>query len=166
MQRKKILLGVAAIGLLVVSLAVLRLAWMDGGDSIGSSVAYAQQDGKQYNPGQGEPNQQNRPGTTKAGGATTKAGGTTAKAGGGTSGPKTDPTPPPPAPPPPPPSPTPPPPRPSPPPPPPSPPPTPANQGGTLFEAGGSDYGPVPVMPNGSCPAEFPVRKSKGCYGE
>jgi len=36
---------------------------------------------------------------------------------------------------------------------------------GTLMYAGGPNTGPVPVMPNGSCPQEFPERRSNACYG-
>ncbi len=53
--------------------------------------------------------------------------------------------------------------RPSPPPPPPPRPPNP--NPGTLMEAGGSAEGPLPKMPGGGCPEEFPVEKEKGCYG-
>ena len=45
----------------------------------------------------------------------------------------------------------------------PSPPPSP--NPGMLMEAGGSDEGPMPKMPGGGCPKEFPVEKDKGCYG-
>jgi hypothetical protein len=34
---------------------------------------------------------------------------------------------------------------------------------GTLLEAGGPQKGPVPPMPDGSCPAEFPVRNGRVC---
>lgn len=44
----------------------------------------------------------------------------------------------------------------------PNPPPTPAPA--PPFKAGGTQSGPVPLMPNGSCPKEFPVEKSKACY--
>ena len=33
-----------------------------------------------------------------------------------------------------------------------------------LFDSGGSANGPVPLMPDGSCPAEFPVEQSGACY--
>ena len=46
--------------------------------------------------------------------------------------------------------------------PPPSPPPPP--NPGTLMEAGGAIEGPVPVMPSGGCPEEFPVKKGEACY--
>jgi len=47
-----------------------------------------------------------------------------------------------------------------------SPPPSPPDRNpGMLMEAGGSTEGPVPRMPSGSCPKEFPVEKGQGCYG-
>jgi hypothetical protein len=33
-----------------------------------------------------------------------------------------------------------------------------------LFNAGGPISGPVPVMPDGSCPAEYPVKQNGACY--
>jgi hypothetical protein len=33
-----------------------------------------------------------------------------------------------------------------------------------LFNAGGPSSGPVPLMPDGSCPAEYPVEQSGACY--
>ncbi len=33
-----------------------------------------------------------------------------------------------------------------------------------LFEAGGPEGGPVPLMPNGSCPREFPTVRDGTCY--
>ena len=33
-----------------------------------------------------------------------------------------------------------------------------------LFNAGGPMNGPAPLMPDGSCPAEFPVKRSGACY--
>ncbi len=33
-----------------------------------------------------------------------------------------------------------------------------------LFESGGPESGPLPPMPGGGCPEEFPVEKSGGCY--
>lgn len=33
-----------------------------------------------------------------------------------------------------------------------------------LLQAGGPLDGPVPPMPNGECPIEFPVENSEGCY--
>jgi hypothetical protein len=35
---------------------------------------------------------------------------------------------------------------------------------GQLMNAGGSAYGPVPVMPRGGCPAEFPIERDGVCY--
>ncbi|MGH3086199.1 MAG: hypothetical protein ACRDSJ_02625 [Rubrobacteraceae bacterium] len=37
---------------------------------------------------------------------------------------------------------------------------------GSLLEAGGPSEGPVPLMPDGECPAEFPVNEGSGCYAE
>ena len=34
----------------------------------------------------------------------------------------------------------------------------------SLFEAGGPATGPVPSMPGGSCPAEYPVERRGACY--
>jgi hypothetical protein len=34
----------------------------------------------------------------------------------------------------------------------------------SLFDAGGPAGGPVPSMPGGSCPTEFPVERSGACY--
>jgi hypothetical protein len=48
----------------------------------------------------------------------------------------------------------------APPPPPPPPPPNP----GTLMNAGGPADGPMPLMPGGGCPAEFPVQRDGACY--
>jgi hypothetical protein len=39
-----------------------------------------------------------------------------------------------------------------------------SNSKGSLLEAGGPSGGPVPIMPDGECPEEFPVEKSSGCY--
>jgi hypothetical protein len=33
-----------------------------------------------------------------------------------------------------------------------------------LLEAGGPDEGPVPPMPGGGCPIEFPIEQGKACY--
>jgi hypothetical protein len=33
-----------------------------------------------------------------------------------------------------------------------------------LFDAGGAANGPVPLMPDGSCPSEFPVKQNGACY--
>jgi hypothetical protein len=47
----------------------------------------------------------------------------------------------------------------------PSPPPSPAPQPSPpLFKAGGSETGPVPLIPGGGCPQEFPIKKGKACY--
>jgi hypothetical protein len=46
----------------------------------------------------------------------------------------------------------------------PSPPPPPTPNSGALMSAGGPTTGPVPVMPNGSCPQEFPERRGDACY--
>jgi hypothetical protein len=35
---------------------------------------------------------------------------------------------------------------------------------GDLFDAGGPSEGPVPLMPDGSCPGEFPTRQNGACY--
>jgi hypothetical protein len=75
--------------------------------------------------------------------------------------PRTSPTPPPPSPSPPPPTP----PRPTPQPPPPSPPaPSPLIDEGELMNAGGPGEGPVPLMPGGGCPEEFPTKRGGACY--
>lgn len=46
----------------------------------------------------------------------------------------------------------------------PTPEPQPPDQGGTLMSAGGRKEGPVPLMPNGKCPKEFPVADGSACY--
>jgi hypothetical protein len=79
---------------------------------------------------------------TGGGDSKNKTGGTTTPKKSATSQPKTSPTPPPP----------------------PSPQPTPAPA--PPFKAGGAEAGPVPLMPNGSCPKEFPVRQGKACYAD
>ena len=33
-----------------------------------------------------------------------------------------------------------------------------------LFNAGGPSTGPVPLMPDGSCPVEYPVEQNGACY--
>src|SRR5919199_376091 len=38
------------------------------------------------------------------------------------------------------------------------------DKNGQLLEAGGPLDGPLPVMPNGSCPAEYPIEKNGACY--
>ena len=35
---------------------------------------------------------------------------------------------------------------------------------GSLFDSGGPASGPVPLMPGGGCPAEYPVQRSGACY--
>lgn len=35
---------------------------------------------------------------------------------------------------------------------------------GTLLKAGGPEEGPVPLMPDGGCPEELPVRNYDACY--
>jgi hypothetical protein len=61
-------------------------------------------------------------------------------------------------------------PQPSPPPPQPTPPPSPQpsppppQPPGPLLEAGGPTNGPVPMLPDGSCPSEYPVKESGACY--
>ncbi len=42
--------------------------------------------------------------------------------------------------------------------------PGPQQQPGQLMNAGGPTDGPVPVMPSGGCPKEFPVLLGGGCY--
>jgi hypothetical protein len=38
-------------------------------------------------------------------------------------------------------------------------------QGGQLMSAGGPTEGePVPIMPGGGCPAEFPIKRGAACY--
>lgn len=48
----------------------------------------------------------------------------------------------------------------------PSPPPQPKadTKSKTLMEAGGPNAGPVPQMPSGECPREFPVKRDVGCF--
>jgi len=38
------------------------------------------------------------------------------------------------------------------------------NRYGNLLEAGGPSSGPVPLMPNGGCPREFPTMRDGACY--
>ena len=38
------------------------------------------------------------------------------------------------------------------------------SESGTLLEAGGPKTGPVPTMPGGGCPDEFPTEKDGACY--
>jgi hypothetical protein len=40
----------------------------------------------------------------------------------------------------------------------------PDQQPADLFNAGGPTDGPVPLMPDGSCPAVFPVEQNGACY--
>jgi hypothetical protein len=42
--------------------------------------------------------------------------------------------------------------------------PDPSPDSGTLMNAGGPSRGPVPVMPDGSCPQELPIIKNGACY--
>ena len=39
-----------------------------------------------------------------------------------------------------------------------------SDQAGSLLKAGGMVKGPVPLMPNGSCPKEYPVERMDACY--
>jgi hypothetical protein len=48
--------------------------------------------------------------------------------------------------------------------PPPQPAPAPPPDSGTLFKAGGPTTGPMPVMPSGKCPREFPDKRGGACY--
>ncbi len=45
-------------------------------------------------------------------------------------------------------------------------PPTKDKGNGDLMNAGGPEDGPVPVMPGGGCPEEFPHLRGSGCYSE
>jgi hypothetical protein len=38
------------------------------------------------------------------------------------------------------------------------------NRYGNLLEAGGPTSGPLPLMPNGGCPREFPTMRDGACY--
>ena len=42
--------------------------------------------------------------------------------------------------------------------------PRPVETDGTLFESGGPEDGPVPAMPGGGCPEEFPAKRGGVCY--
>lgn len=42
--------------------------------------------------------------------------------------------------------------------------PTPSPAPAPPFKSGGSQAGPVPLMPSGDCPKEFPVKQGKACY--
>src|SRR3954447_7358633 len=46
----------------------------------------------------------------------------------------------------------------------PPPPPLPSPPSAPPFNAGGPSGGPVPLMPDGSCPKEFPQERDKACY--
>jgi hypothetical protein len=46
----------------------------------------------------------------------------------------------------------------------PAPPPQPTPAPAPAFKAGGSEAGPVPLMPSGGCPKEFPVKQGNACY--
>ncbi len=46
----------------------------------------------------------------------------------------------------------------------PTPQPTPAPDDRPLMSAGGPSFGPVPLMPNGKCPSEFPIAQGSACY--
>jgi hypothetical protein len=35
-----------------------------------------------------------------------------------------------------------------------------------MLNSGGPPDGPVPLMPGGECPSEYPVRKDGACYGK
>lgn len=39
-----------------------------------------------------------------------------------------------------------------------------STSGGNLMEAGGPEAGPVPTMPGGGCPGEYPLEETGGCY--
>lgn len=157
MLRRKVLLG-AVLGLPIAVVLIVCVAGLIMGNStklspfqVGSGVAYAQQDpGGQDLPSPDIPNgkapDQKTPDTKgKTPDTKSKTPDTKGKAPGApNSGPGISPSPGP--------SPN------------PAPPPGPGPQDGTLFKAGGSTYGPVPLMPNGGCPKEFPVQRDKGCY--
>lgn len=46
----------------------------------------------------------------------------------------------------------------------PTPPPQPDPSPGELFNAGGPAEGPVPAMPSGDCPKEYPLQRGDACY--
>ncbi|MCA1715894.1 MAG: hypothetical protein LC781_03225, partial [Actinobacteria bacterium] len=46
----------------------------------------------------------------------------------------------------------------------PSPPPQPNRDVGELMSAGGPEAGPVPKLPGGACPKEFPQERGRACY--
>jgi hypothetical protein len=43
---------------------------------------------------------------------------------------------------------------------------TPDQDRSPLMDAGGPAAGPVPLMPGGGCPEEYPVRRHDACYPE
>lgn len=45
-----------------------------------------------------------------------------------------------------------------------SPSPAPTSGDDNLFRAGGPRNGPVPLMPDGGCPVEYPVKRDGACY--
>jgi hypothetical protein len=45
-----------------------------------------------------------------------------------------------------------------------SPSPAPTSGDDNLFRAGGPRSGPVPLMPDGRCPVEYPVKRDGACY--
>lgn len=47
---------------------------------------------------------------------------------------------------------------------PPPPPPRPTPGQGELFKAGGPSEGPMPLMPDGGCPKEFPLQRGGVCF--
>jgi hypothetical protein len=44
--------------------------------------------------------------------------------------------------------------------------PSPNRDRGSLMEAGGPTAGPVPLMPGGECPEEYPVQRHHACFAE
>ena len=42
--------------------------------------------------------------------------------------------------------------------------PAPTRDRGPLMDAGGPTAGPVPLMPGGGCPEEYPVQRNGACY--
>ncbi len=42
--------------------------------------------------------------------------------------------------------------------------PGPQQQAGQLMNAGGPADGPLPLMPGGGCPTEFPIERDRACY--
>ena len=42
--------------------------------------------------------------------------------------------------------------------------PSPTQDRGPLMDAGGPTAGPVPLMPDGGCPQEYPVPRNDACY--